>query len=204
MLLARKMTIGSGRPTGPTVPPGRWAGLGGACPAPRSARLQLMLSLHQQFVGGGRPQPGGFSAYLQDARELPHGIWRFSDVADQRHAQSSGGPLPAFTARPDDRCARGRFAGSRGKAFAGAHARQSGHGAGIERPSAIGAFATLAGTARSSHLARLAGLGIRRDSAGSFCARRYGKIANQPWANRISAHFAGHGSRAFIANEAGK
>lgn len=204
MFLVRKMTIGSGRPTGPAVPPGRWAGLGGACPAPRSARLQLMLSLHQQFVGGGRPQPGGFSAYLQDARELPHGIWRFSDMVDQRYAQPVGGSLPAFTARPDDRCARGRFAGGRGKAFAGANAGQSSHGAGIECPSAVSAFTPFAGIAGGGHFARLAGLGIRRDSAGSFCARRYGKIANQSRADRISAHFAGHGSRAFVANEAGK
>jgi hypothetical protein len=204
MFCARKMTIGSGRPTGPAVPPGRRTGVGGACTPPCAARLQLMLSLHEQFVGSRRPQPGSFPANLQDACELPHGIWRLSHMADQRHAQPAGRSLPAVTARSDDRCTRGCASDGRGKAFASAHAGQGGDGAGIERAGAACAFAFVAGFARSGDSPRFAGFGIQRNSAGTVGARRYGKIADQSWPDRIGAHFGGNGSQAFVRQRAGK
>ena len=204
MLAARKMTIGSGRPTGPAMPPGRWTGMGRVGSPAHPARLQFVLSLHQQFDGSRRPQPGGLSANLQNACKLSNGLRRLSHVAYQRHPQPSGGSLSPITPRPHDRCARGCPSGRRGKAFAGTHARQGRHGAGIERAGAVRPIASFAGVARSNHLARLAGFGIQRDSAGSFGARRYGKIANQSRARRISAHLTRYGSQALVINEVGE
>src|SRR5690348_3549304 len=126
MLLTRKMTIGSGRPTGPAMPKGRWAGLGGTRAPALAASLQPLLSLYEQFERSRGFVAGSVLADLSDPGELSHGLRRFSDVADQRHAQSAGGSLPQVAARPHDRRSRGCAAGGGRKAFAGAHAGQSG------------------------------------------------------------------------------
>lgn len=204
MLPARKTTIGTGRPTGPAVPPRRWTGVGGACSPARAARLQHMLSLHQQFIGSRGSEPGSFPAHLPHAGQLPHSIRRLSDLAHQRDTQSVGGPLSPFPARPHDRRDRGRAACGGREAFSCAHTRQSCDGAGIEYASTVRAVAPFAGITRSGHFERFAGLGIQRDSTGSFRARRYGKIAYQSWPYRISANLAGHGSQTLVAHEAGK
>jgi|SRR5579863_70092 len=199
MLPTRKMTIGSGRPTGPAMPPGRWTGVGGTCAQAFPASLQPMLPVHQQFERSRGPEPRSFPAHLPHAGKLSHGIWRLSNMVDQRDAQSAGRPLSTVAARPDDRFFGRPASSGRGKAFAGAHAGQSGHGARIEPASAVSAIPAFAGIARGDHFARLAGPGIQRDSAGSVRAGRYGKIADQSRAHRTGANSAGHGSEAIVA-----
>src|SRR6185437_5784878 len=188
MLLTRKMTIGSGRPTGPTMPEGRWAGLGRACAPAHAPSLQPLLSLHQQFDGSRGFDPGSFSADLPHAGELSHRLWRLPNLADQRHAQSAGGSLPQVAPRPNDRRARRRAAG----------------GARIERASAVGIGQTFAGIARGDYSAGLAGFGIHGNSAGAFGAGRYGKIANQPRTHRTGTHSARNGSGAIVGFGRGK
>ena len=204
MLPTRKMTIGSGRPTGPAMPPGRRTGVGGACAQAFPPGLQSLLPIHQQFERSRGPEPGGLPAHLPHAGELPHSLWRLSNMADQRDPQSASRPLSKVAARPDDRFAGRPASSGRGKAFADAHAGQSGHGARIEPAGAVSAVAAFARIARGNHFARLAGPGIQRDSAGSVRAGRHGKIAHQSRAHRTGADIAGHGSETIITMGLGK
>jgi hypothetical protein len=204
MLPTRKMTIGSGRPTGPAMPPGRRTGVGGACAQAFPAGLQSLLPVHQQFERSRGPEPGGLPAHLPHAGELSHGVRRLPNMADQRDPQSASRPLSPVAARPDDRFSGRPASSCRGKAFAGAHAGQSGHGARTQPASAVSAVSAFAGIARGNHFARLAGPGIQRDSTGSVRARGNCKIADQSRAHRTGADIAGHGSEAVVAMGLGK
>lgn len=204
MLLTRTMTIGSGRPTGPAMPKGRGASLGRVGAPTLAASLQPLLSVYEQFERSGGLEPGSLSAHLSHAGELSHGVRRLSDMADKRHAESVGGSLPQVAPRPAYRRARRCAPGHRGKAFAGAHARQGGDGAGIEHAGAVGAGKAFSGIARSDYSAGLARFGIHGNSAGALGARRYGKIAHQSRAHRAGAHPAGDGSAAVVGLGSGK
>src|SRR4029077_8124405 len=170
MKAARQSKTGARCPIGAKLPPGRWAGLGGTCKAAHAARLQPVLPLYGQFGGSRGSEPGSFSADLPDAGELPVGVWRFPNVADERDAQFAGGSLPADASRPSYGLAGRRDAGARREAFVGARARQAGAGGGVERAIAAWAGEAFTGVARGGDPARFAGSGIQRgagDTAGA-------------------------------------
>lgn len=196
----RTMTIGAGCSTGPAMSPGRRSGLGGACPATRAPRLQYLLPLHGQFGGSRGFEPGSFPAHLSHAGKLQDGLRRLPNMAYKRDTQLAGGPLSAIETRPNDRCARGRFAESGGKTFACANARPSCHGARVEPSSAIGLITIVSRAARGSDSARLAGSGIRRDSGSSLGAGRHGKIQNQSRPHRTGATAGTNGIETRVGN----
>src|SRR5579862_1833783 len=193
MQAARLTTIGVRRPTGGAMSPGRWAGLGRTRPEAHEASVQHLLPLHEQPDGSGRPEPGSFSSGLQDALELSSRIRRFSHVADERDAESSGGSLPEIAAGSDDGFDRGHDAGSRREAIVGADAGQDRACLGAEPASAARTREALAGTSRSGDLARPAGFGIQRDSNSAASARGNGEIENQPRALGAGAYTGRNG-----------
>ncbi len=196
MRVARLNTIGARRPTGTTMSPGRRAGLGGARKEAHAARVQFVLPIYGQLGGIGRFEPGSFSADLQDAGKLQAGVWGVSDVADERDAQFAGGSLPANAAGPDYGFDRRRDAGAGRETFLGTDAGQAGTRGRIERAIAARAGSAVAGFARGGDLARLAGIGVQRNSSCAASAGRHGKIENQPGANRTGAHPGGNGIEA--------
>src|SRR5271154_3444680 len=102
MQVQRLTAIGARCPTGAGMSQGGWALLGGACAAARAARVQFVLPVYGECDGRRRPEPGSFSADLQNAAELQSVVRRVRDLADQRDAEFAGGSLPAHAARPAD------------------------------------------------------------------------------------------------------
>ncbi len=182
---SRLRTIGGRRPTGAAVSPGRRAGLGGTCAPPHAARVQSMLPIHRQRDRSRRPEPGGFSTNLPHARELPSGVWSFSNLADQRDAEFACGSLPANPTRPADGFNRRCHAATGRETFFRASARQVGRGWRVERSTAACSGAAIARTERGGNLARFARSGVQRDSNCVASTGGHGKIPDQPRAHRV-------------------
>ena len=180
---ARLRKIGGRRPIGTAMSPRRRAGLGGTCAPPHPASVQSVLPVHGQRNGGRGSEPGGFSTPLPHTFELSTCVRSFSDLVDERYAQSAGGSLPAHPPRSANGF-DGRFhAPVGGKAFFGASAGQAGGGWRIEYSTAArfgAAFPRIEGV---GDFARFARSGIQRNSSCVAGAGRYGKIPNQSGAD---------------------
>ena len=170
------MRVGAGCPTGTAMPPGRRFSLGGACTSPLAPYLQYLLPVHRQRRRSRRSLAGSFSARLSHLGELSVGARRFRDLGNQRHSQSLDRSLPAHQARPDDRLSRRCHAGRREQGVRGTQARPAASAQRAQLAGADRSDQAFARTTRSRHLARLAAIGIHRNTTGFIRTRRNGKI----------------------------
>src|SRR5271165_2252134 len=84
--------LGAGCPTGPTMPPGRWIGLGGTGASSHAPDFQPLLPIHRERNGRRGPVSGSVSASVSDPVELSistRGVCDLDDQCDEKLADRS-------------------------------------------------------------------------------------------------------------------
>lgn len=188
--------LGAGCPTGPAMSPGRRLGLGGTCASPLASHIQHLLPVHRQPYGSRRSGPGCVPTGIPDIGKLPLRARRVCDLGNQRDAEFADRPLPEDEARSDYRFAGRCDAGGGEQRGFGAAAGSAGVAGRVERASAESFDSAFTGIARGGNLARLAAIGVCRDSECAVGAGRHGEVADQSRKDRTGTHPATNGSAA--------